>query len=92
MNKLLKVTLSLTLIYREFKHSQKNKTIVLITEAVYTEINLLLALYEHLRFIVYDERIDIMHDYFLVVDKPAQSFPVNCTVPKGERALLSFST
>ncbi len=24
-----------------------------------------------------------MHDYFLVLDKPAQSFPVNCTVPQG---------
>ncbi len=24
--------------------------------------------------------IDLMHGHFLVVDKPAQSFPVNCTV------------
>ncbi len=29
--------------------------------------------------------IDLMHGYFLVVDKPAQSFPVNCTVLQEER-------
>ncbi len=36
--------------------------------------------------------IDHMQDYVLVLDKPAQVFPVNCTVPKGERPLLGFST
>ncbi len=36
--------------------------------------------------------IDHMHDYFLVLDKPAQSFPVNCTVLSEVHSLLSFCT